>query len=149
MYCDFLFRLKKTSLLKGYIETMFSFLSTYREWNIFFFIAILPELIGQFYSRPTATNSHQGSPSRNLLAIPQVKHQQFINIATVMKTNQKEEITECDNPQCSYEWFYFSYLNLSSKPKSRVWYCPYCRKLPQFKRKTSNRAKRMDTNENS
>lgn len=32
----------------------------------------------------------------------------------------------CDNDSCSLEWFHFSCVNLSTKPKGK-WYCPQCR----------------------
>lgn len=32
----------------------------------------------------------------------------------------------CDNDSCSLEWFHFSCVNLTTKPKGK-WYCPQCR----------------------
>uniref|UniRef100_T1IRH2 Inhibitor of growth protein n=1 Tax=Strigamia maritima TaxID=126957 RepID=T1IRH2_STRMM len=36
------------------------------------------------------------------------------------------EMICCDNEQCSIEWFHFSCVGLSTKPKGK-WYCPNCR----------------------
>ncbi|XP_065833971.1 inhibitor of growth protein 1-like [Oscarella lobularis] len=36
------------------------------------------------------------------------------------------EMIGCDNENCSIEWFHFSCVGLSSKPKGK-WYCPSCR----------------------
>jgi len=37
----------------------------------------------------------------------------------------------CDNSDCKIEWFHLSCLRLAIAPKGK-WYCPDCRKLPQF-----------------
>ena len=37
----------------------------------------------------------------------------------------------CDNPTCDIEWFHVQCLKMKSIPK-RQWYCPDCRKLPEF-----------------
>ena len=39
----------------------------------------------------------------------------------------------CDNAECHTEWFHYTCLGISSAPKGK-WYCPECRKLPQFKK---------------
>ncbi|KAH7967791.1 hypothetical protein HPB52_002541 [Rhipicephalus sanguineus] len=36
------------------------------------------------------------------------------------------EMICCDNEECSIEWFHFSCVMLTTKPKGR-WYCPRCR----------------------
>ncbi|CAI9732033.1 of growth 1-like [Octopus vulgaris] len=36
------------------------------------------------------------------------------------------EMIGCDNDLCPIEWFHFSCVNLTSKPKGK-WYCPKCR----------------------
>lgn len=35
------------------------------------------------------------------------------------------EMIGCDNSDCTIEWFHFSCVNLTSKPKGK-WYCPLC-----------------------
>ena len=37
----------------------------------------------------------------------------------------------CDNSACKIEWFHQSCLKLKNLPRGK-WYCPDCRKLPQF-----------------
>ena len=42
----------------------------------------------------------------------------------------------CDNPNCMIEWFHLECLIIQSVPKGKSkWYCPDCRKLPEFTRK--------------
>lgn len=36
------------------------------------------------------------------------------------------EMIGCDNEQCPIEWFHFSCVSLTYKPKGK-WYCPKCR----------------------
>jgi hypothetical protein len=36
------------------------------------------------------------------------------------------EMICCDNDLCPIEWFHFSCVSLSSKPKGK-WFCPRCR----------------------
>merc|ERR1712168_1343067 len=36
------------------------------------------------------------------------------------------EMIGCDNDDCEMEWFHFSCVNLTIKPKGK-WYCPNCR----------------------
>ncbi len=47
----------------------------------------------------------------------------------------------CDYPQCVYEWFHLVCLHLNAGPKSKHWYCPDCKKLPQFQNKLREKAK--------
>ena len=43
----------------------------------------------------------------------------------------------CDNPNCQIEWFHTSCLQMTIVPKGKAkWYCPDCRVLPQFLKKT-------------
>uniref|UniRef100_A0A1X7VIP4 PHD-type domain-containing protein n=1 Tax=Amphimedon queenslandica TaxID=400682 RepID=A0A1X7VIP4_AMPQE len=44
----------------------------------------------------------------------------------------------CNNPSCVYQWFHLHVdcLGLESEPTSKHWYCPDCRNLPAFQRKT-------------
>ena len=36
------------------------------------------------------------------------------------------EMIGCDNDLCPIEWFHFSCVQLTTKPKGK-WYCPRCR----------------------
>ncbi len=101
----------------------------------FFEVGILPELVGNFYSRPT--DKHPTHPSeatgKDIVATYKFCY---------CHEDKNEDMIGCDNPDSSYEWFHFSCLKLSSEPKSTLWYCPDCSKLPQlFRRKKSKIAK--------
>lgn len=49
------------------------------------------------------------------------------------------EMICCDNEECAIEWFHFSCVSLTTKPKGK-WYCPRCRgdRSNQPKAKTSS-----------
>ena len=44
------------------------------------------------------------------------------------------EMIGCDNKSCPYKWFHLDYLRLQSLPKSKMWYCPDCRKRRKCKK---------------
>ena len=52
------------------------------------------------------------------------------------KGPQEGTIIASDNPNCMIEWFHLECLKIQSVPKGKSkWYCPDCRKLPEFTRK--------------
>ena len=55
--------------------------------------------------------------------------------------DKEGQMIGCDNSLCKYEWFHFQCLGLFCKPKSKKWYCPDCRKLPEFRRKSTKKSK--------
>ena len=38
------------------------------------------------------------------------------------------EMIGCDNPECQTEWFHFSCVGLTTKPKGK-WYCDRCKDM--------------------
>ena len=49
------------------------------------------------------------------------------------RKNDKENTVNCSNKDCPYLAFHESCLAITG-PLPRTWYCPHCRKLPQFKK---------------
>ena len=43
-----------------------------------------------------------------------------------------------DNHDCPYQWFHLTCLKLRTPPKGKIWYCPDCRKLDRFARKSKS-----------
>jgi hypothetical protein len=86
-----------------------------------FQVAILPELVGKFFTRTTDhTVSTEDSSSQAVFCYCQdIEYGQMV---------------ACENSQCRFEWFHFGCVGLKTEPKG-VWYCPDCRKLDRFKRK--------------
>ena len=44
---------------------------------------------------------------------------------------EKGSMIACDNRECKIEWLHNKCLKLKSIPRDK-WYCPECRRLPQF-----------------
>ena len=55
------------------------------------------------------------------------------------KGPEKGAMIVCDNVDCSIEWCNLDCLKIESAPKEK-WYCPNCRKLPQFTIKKKKQA---------
>ena len=101
----------------------------------FFTTAILPELMGKFYSR---TSDEQllvtRPPSRPTSSSPEADEP---SSPTYCYCNGPDEgrMVGCDNPSCRFGWFHLDCLGLKTEPKAKQWYCPDCRKLPNFQKK--------------
>jgi hypothetical protein len=97
---------------------------------------ILPEIVGKWYTRKPIANE------AGVLVSQETCSQQITS-----SSRQVEEVwcycrrasfgrmIGCDNSDCTLEWFHFECLRLRSKPKGK-WYCPSCRKRPQFNKNT-------------
>ena len=48
------------------------------------------------------------------------------------------EMILCDNKHCTIKWFHFDCLRIRCSIKGK-WYCPSCRKLPQFNRQLTKK----------
>ena len=68
------------------------------------------------------------------------------SICYCRKATEEETIT-CSNPKCSLIKFHWSCLGISDQvPK--MWYCPTCRLLPEFKKSAKTRnAAEQDTSD--
>ena len=77
---------------------------------------ILPEILGRWYTRK--------------LDLPvETSHEQNSDCYCQKKTD--ESTVTCSNPKCPVSKFHLSCLAIERVPKT--WYCPHCRKLPEFK----------------
>ena len=105
-----------------------------KKSETFFTSCILPELLGKWYSKPLVPVSAATTP-------PPSTQQRDSNSGSsdplYCYCRQPEDITRndwigCDNANCVIEWFHLGCLNLTTPPKTKLWYCPDCRKLPEF-----------------
>ena len=86
-----------------------------------FKVAILPELLGRWYSRslviPVKMNSENSGYDY-----------------CYCKEELGGEMICCDNSDCkSGQWFHLSCLNLKTSPHVKKWYCPTCRRQEELK----------------
>ena len=87
----------------------------------FFRTCLLPELLVNWYTRPTEFTS-TNSESLDNSSEPKYCY---------CRGPKEGRMIPCDNPDCPVEWYHFKCLHLTSVPKGK-WYCPDCRKLTQF-----------------
>jgi len=107
----------------------------------FFTTAILPELLGRFHSRNQQPAINLNEPSD---CGPVSSSSQSTSAQTYCYCHGPDEgdMVGCDNSSCVHQWFHLECLGLKSMPKTKKWFCPECRKLPEFqmrkKRKIAN-----------
>ena len=81
----------------------------------FFINAIMVEMLGKCYSRPTSTVTNES-----------------VGTSAVEKTfcicegPEDGPMLLCSNEHCKYKLFHLECLNLKKGPKRRKWYCPDC-----------------------
>ena len=102
--------------------------------------AILPELVGRFYSRLPTCESVLKPVSDNIA----------VSAGSSKNTNSDDSdetwcycdqvesgnMVLCDNENCHIQWFHYECVGLDSTDSviKGKWYCPDCRKRPEFKR---------------
>ena len=90
----------------------------------FFQNAVLPELVGRYYSRSCNTseaiNPMEGSDGGAWCYCKQPYNE------------ERDVMIGCDNDKCKIQWFHQKCLKLKRIPAGK-WYCPDCTK--DFKRK--------------
>ena len=116
--------------------------------ELFFKTCLLPELLANWYTRPSVMHSenHQADQSESEQLSSQseqsAQHQALqsashspIQTYCYCHGQDEGEMIGCDNEDCIIEWFHMKCLKITpnSIPKGK-WYCPECRKLPQFSR---------------
>ena len=136
-YCDFVVWTEKEVHIERIYPDERLWLENVSRVKHFFITSILPELIGKFYSRTSESQvpSQSSGPSASLSS----GETDGCSAKTYCYCSGPEygDMVGCDNPS----WFHLSCLKLVSQPKSKYWYCPDCRKLPEFRRK---KVKKMD-----
>ena len=92
--------------------------ATLPKLTTFWRTCVLPEILGRWYTRKCDI-SHE---------LPQAG----VGICFCRMPSDENTVT-CGNPHCPFVEFHRSCLAIST-PLPRVWYCPHCCRLPQFKR---------------
>ena len=149
-YCDFVVWTEKDIHFEHIYPDASFWMENISRVKQFFNTAVLPELVGKFYSRGSESGSTPKSPveSPSQSAVDCTSTSSPLtpstgNMAKFCYCQGPEEgdMVGCDNPSCEYEWFHLCCLKLhvASLPTSKHWYCPDCRKVPCFKRKRSKK----------
>jgi len=132
MYCDFVvFTNNDIVIERLYPETDF-WMENVEKSKLLFKRAILPELVGRFFSRPPPapllSPSEQDSRQESEDGDMEVECGKS-TVYCYCQGPDEGEMVACDNPRCIYQWFHLECLYLDTPPTSRTWYCPDCRKL--------------------
>ena len=135
-YCDFVVYTEK----EMHVERIY-LNSSIMDENLmkakqFFQVAVLPELLGRWFSRPLS--EYKTSSALTITCTAPTIATSF-EASGLVNTNQLTkycfcqqeygEMVGCDNSTCLYQWFQLECLKLTALPKSSKWYCPECRKL--------------------
>ncbi|XP_068714108.1 uncharacterized protein [Montipora foliosa] len=83
----------------------------------FWRICILPEILGRWFTRRCDV----------LTSVPND------NGICFCRGQNSENVVSCSNVECPYGKFHIACLSLSEVPTLKLWYCPHCCRLPQFK----------------
>ena len=137
-YCDFVLWTEKDVHIERIYSDEEFWLQKVPRVQHFFTTAILPELMGKFYSRTTSDHDQSTAASETDSASPSPPAE---TAQTYCYCHGPEEgnMVGCDNSTCAYQWFHLDCLGLKSEPKSQHWYCPDCRKLLKFRKKTKRK----------
>ena len=93
----------------------------------FWRICILPEILGRWYTRKC-----------HMPSLVQVLVSSNDNAICYCRKVTEEQTITCSNAKCPYMKFHPSCLR-SSDHVPKIWYCPTCRLLPEFKRNAKTR----------
>jgi len=118
-----------------------------RKAETFFKSAILPELVCKRFSRPIPAipPSPQTAEPKSLqilnndcnttssATVIDNSDSGLICICRKVYDDTEDRVVGCDNQNCPFVWLHFKCVNLKRAPKkTSTWYCPDCRKLPEF-----------------
>ena len=108
----------------------------------FFKTSLLPELMGNWYTRPALQRltSEEGNSNKTVSDSTIDCELSFVDTIDSAESLYRHcrgpeagTMIACDNSDCPIEWFHTKCLKLKSLPKGKSkWYCPDCRKLPEF-----------------
>ena len=136
-YCDFIVYTKEDIHVER-IELDLSFVDTnLPKVKTVFENSILPELLGWWFSRPKEdTVPSISRPKTNHIPVVQVPDDSKY---CYCQEGEHGKMVGCDNSDCRYQWFHLDCLNLTKPPKGKIWYCPDCRKLDKFMKKSKGK----------
>ena len=97
----------------------------------FWRICVLPEILGHWYTRKMDLKSQIGPK------------ESWPSGDCYCRQSTNEKTITCANPECKVSSFHPSCLCIDKLKVPKVWYCPHCRKLPQFVRQKSKKVTDM------
>ena len=125
-FCDFVVWNEKDLFVQRILPDDSFVLSAFEKATEFFKVGILPELVGNWYSRaPTYALARNESDidqenSPNLL-------ENSDKLWCFCQQPESGEMIACDHSACPIVWFHTACVRVKRIPKGK-WYCPECRK---------------------
>ena len=112
-YCDFFMWTNIDYHIERIVPDKDLLSSIIDKCQYIFRVAILPELVGKFFSRVESATTENYSNEHNVYCY--------------CKGNEPGELFPCSNKECKIKLFHLVCVQLKYKPK-RKWLCPDCRK---------------------
>ena len=107
----------------------------------FFEVGILPAIVGKYHTNLSLA-SEQTVYKILVVISPRIKIPTFqIQGNSGALVEAMKDMVGCDNENCKWKWLYFDCIGLKRAPKSKVWYCPDCRRLPEFRKDKKRKQK--------
>ena len=102
----------------------------------FFKYAVLPEVVGKWYTRAPVAQSDGVVPvlTATTSTVEEGNHDDSEDESRLWCYCEQPsfgQMVMCDNKKCPISWFHFECLRIRTPPKGK-WYCPNCRKLSKF-----------------
>ena len=138
-YCDFVLWTKQEVHIERIYPDEEFWLVNLALVKDFYTTAILPELLGKFFSRPHQSHHIQTNAPAGQEALttgPTVAGPTGgTDVYCYCNGPDEGQMVGCDNSDCLHIWFHLKCLGLKSEPKFKLWYCPECRQRPEFQRR--------------
>ncbi len=101
----------------AFIECVFE-----QATQFFFKYALLPELLGKYYSKPITTQDYDEPQPAD-----ESETDHSGQIWCYCKQGEYGEMIMCESGECEIEWFHTDCLRITTIPKDK-WRCPDCKK---------------------
>lgn len=150
-YCDFVVWREQELIVQRILPDVEFIEHALTQATKFFKYAILPELLGKYYSRLPTQAGDEAETIEPLPALHQDQNQQS-SASQGSKTSQDHnqdvwcycraeesgEMIQCESGDCKIEWFHIECLKITTIPKGK-WMCPDCRKKVVAKRRNKKK----------
>lgn len=136
-YCDFVVWTEKEVHIERIEPHTELWNSISDKAKTFHQMAIMPELIGKFFSHPSPLSQNPEKKTSQPTTVNVVK------LYCICRKPETDNMVACDNENCALEWFHYQCMKVTAKtlPKGK-WYCHDCAKLPQFQKKKAKSQKK-------
>ena len=127
-YCDFVvWRERELFIQRIYPDSAFV-ASALVKCELFVKVAILPELLGKWYSKEPIKKQVTNVPDDHDHNNQTGDREQAGLLWCYCRKGEFGQMIGCDSTECHIQWFHTSCLRITKIPKGK-WFCPDCRKV--------------------